>query len=307
VLTRVADGRARVVREIRAAAPLMSDLAVPVPARGPWLTAALNAQSAGPLARVRPRAVVVEQSGLPAGARREPASGGGQGGPSTDGAALLSFRRRGVGTAITLLGSGAEVGPLPEGRPPARLYARDDDVARRLAGGVADLLDGLRGPWTLRLAGLPLGDPTIGHLAAAMPDSSLSTTRSRRLVDELDTVAEVQRSRDPVELERWLPAILARVPEHRRAFVRAVARLHAAIGELEVAVVPAAGRPAAVLLTLVDRRPGGEDRWPWWGSTDVGGLRRELGSPWVALTASAGLTRLGRGSARGRVRGAAAG
>jgi hypothetical protein len=292
VLTRVADGRARVVREIRAAAPLMSDLAAPVPARGPWLTAALNAQSARPFSRVRPRAVVVEQSGLPAGARREPVSGGGQGGPSTDGAALLTFRRRGVATAVTLLGSGADVGPLPEGRPPARLYARDDDVARRLAGGVVDLLDGLRGPWTLRLAGLPLGDPTLRHLAAAMPDSSLSTTRSRRLVDELDTVAQVQRSRDPAELERWLPAVLARVPERQRAFVRATARLHAAIGQLEVAVVPAPGGPAAVLLTLVDHRPGGADRWPWWGSTDIGGLRRELGSPWVALTASAGLTRL---------------
>jgi hypothetical protein len=292
VVIRVADGRSRVIREIRAAAPLLAHLAAPVPARGPWLTAALNTQTARPLGRSRPRAVLVEQ--------HQPGR--------LDGAALLSFRRRGLGTglatAVTLLGG--DVDPLPQGLPPARLYARDDDVARRLAAGVTKLLDALRGPWTLRLTGLPLGDPTVRYLAAAMPDSSLSTTRSRRLVDELDTVAEVQRSRDPVELERWLPAILARVPEHRRAFVRAVARLHAAIGELEVAVVPAAGRPAAVLLTLVDRRPGGDDRWPWWGSTDVGGLRRELGSPWVALTASAGLTRLGRGSARGRVRGAAA-
>jgi hypothetical protein len=294
VQTRVADGRARVVREIRAAAPLMSDLAAPVPARGPWLTTALNAQSARPFTRVRPRAVVVEQSGLPAGARREPASGGGQGGPSTDGAALLAFRRRGVATAVTLLGDGPDIGPLPAGRPPCRLYARDDDVARQLAEGVADLLAGLRGPWTLRLAGLPLGDPTLRHLAAAMPDSSLATTRSRRLVDELDAVGDVRRSRDPAELERVLPAVLDRVPERQRAFVRAAARLHAAIGQLEVAVVPAAGAPAAVLLTLLDRRPGGEDRWAWWGATDIGGLRRELGSPWVALTASAGLAQLGR-------------
>jgi hypothetical protein len=304
VLTRVADGRARVVREIRAAAHLMSDLAAPVPARGPWLTAALNAQSTRPLSRVEPRAVVVERSGLPAGAGREPASGGGQGGPSTDGAALLSFRRRGVGTAVGLLG--ADVGPVPEGQPPCRLYARDDEVAGRLAAGIVDLLDGLRGPWTLRLAGLPLGDPTLRHLAAAMPGSSLSTTRSRRLVDELDTVAEVRRSRDPAELERWLPAVLARVPERQRAFLRAAARLHAAIGQLEVAVVPAEDGPAAVLLTLLDRRAGGVSRWPWWGSSDVGGLRRELGSPWVALTASAGLAQLGRrGAARG-VSGAAA-
>jgi hypothetical protein len=303
VLTRVADGRARVVREIRAAAPLLSDLAAPIPARGPWLTAVLNAQSTRPLSRVHPRAVVVERSGLPAGARRELASGGGQGGPSTDGVALLSFRRRGLGTglatAVTLLG--ADVGPLPPGRPPGRLYARDDDVASRLAAGVADLLDGLRGPWTLRLAGLPLGDPTVRHLSAAMPGSSLSTTRSRRLVDELDTVAEVRRTRDPAGVEEVLPAVLARVPEHQRAFVRAATRLHASISQLEVAVVPSAGGPVAVLLTLLDRRPdGAEDRWPWWGSTDVGGLRRELGSPWVALTAAAGFAQLGRrGSARG--------
>jgi len=304
VLIRVADGRARVVRELRSAAPLMAALAAPVPARGPWLTAALNTQSASPLARVRPRAVVVERSGLPAGARREPAGGGGQGGPPIDGMALLSFRRRGVATAVTLLG--ADAGPLPEGRPQARLYARDDEVAGRLAAGVADLLDSLRGPWTLRLAGLPLGDPTLRALAAAMPGASLSTSRSRRLVDELDTVADVRRSRDPGELERWLPAVLARVPERRRSFVRAVARLHVAIGQLEVAVVPGEGGPAAVLLTLLDPRPGGEvDRWPWWGSTDVGGLRRELGSPWVALTALAGLAQLGRrGAARDLTRAA---
>jgi hypothetical protein len=290
VLTRVADGRTRVVREVRAAAPLMADLAAPVPAQAPWLTAALNTQSRSPLARVRPRAVVVEQSS--------------HGRP--DGAALLSFRRRGLATSVTLLG--ADPGPLPEGRPPSRLYARDDDVARRLAEGVADLLDDLRGPWTLRLAGLPLGDPTLRHLAAALPESSLSTSRSRRLVDELDTVGEVRRSRDPAEVERQLPAVLARVPERQRDFVRAAARLHAAIGQLEVAVVPGPTGPAALLLTLLDLRSAGEDRWAWWGSTDVGGLRRELGSPWVALTASAGLTRLGRGSARGeRARGAAAG
>jgi hypothetical protein len=288
VLTRVADDRARVVREIRAAAPLMSDLVAPVTARGPWLTAALNAQSVGPLSRVHPRAVVVEQHL--------------QGRP--DGAALLSFRRRGVSTAVSLLG--ADVGPMPEGQPQCRLYARDDDAAGRLAVGVLDLLDGLRGPWTLRLAGLPLGDPTLRHLAAAMPGSTLSTTRSRRLVDELDAVAEVRRSCDPAELERWLPAVLARVPEGQRAFLRAAARLHAAIGQLEVAVVPAADEPAAVLLTLLDRRAGGVGRWPWWGSSDVGGLRRELGSPWVALTAAAGLGQLGRrGAARG-VSGAAA-
>ncbi|PZA19577.1 hypothetical protein, partial [Modestobacter versicolor] len=225
------------------------------------------------LGRVRPLALVVEPHP--------------QGGP--DAVALLSTRRRGVTTAVTLLG--AQVAPLPDGRPQHRLLARDEEAAARLAAGVADLLDDLRGPWTLRLAGLPLGDPTVRHLAAALPDSSLATTRSRRLVDELDTVGDVLRSRDPAELERWLPAVLDRVPPVQRPFLRSTARLHAAIGQLEVAVVRAAAGPAAVLLTLVDRRPGGEDRWPWWASSDVGGLRRELGSPSVSLTASAGLIR----------------
>ncbi|MGY5882743.1 hypothetical protein [Modestobacter lacusdianchii] len=289
---RVADGRARVVGEVRAAAPLMADLAAPAPARGPWLTAALNAQSSGPLRRVRPCAVVVQ---------RDP-----QGRP--DGLALLSYRRRGATTAITLLGAEPEAAPLPDGRPAARLYARDDDVAHRLAEGVADLLDRLRAPWTLRLAGLPLGDPTVRHLAALMPDSSLATSRSRLLVDELDAVGTVHRTRDPAEVERRLPDLLARVPADRRAATGAVVRLHAAVGELELAVVPGTGGPAALLLTLLDRGPAGEQRWPWWGVSDVGGLRRELGSPSVSLTAAAGLSRLGRsGGARGLSRGAATG
>ncbi|MFQ1001619.1 hypothetical protein [Modestobacter sp. SSW1-42] len=278
MLTHLAHGRARVVEEIRAAAPLMAALAAPVPARGPWLTAALNVQPAGPLARVRPRALVVA---------RDPDA-------RPDAAALLLVRRRGTSAAVTLLG--AEPGPLPEGRPPARLLARDPEAAAHLAAGLVGLLEDLRGPWTLRLAGLPLGDPTLASLAAAMPDAQLSNSRSRRLVDELDAVGDVRRTVDPAEVERELPAVLARVPEHQRVFVRAAARLHAAIGQLEVAVVPgpSAGRPAAVLLTLLDRGPAGTDRWPWWGDSDVGGLRRELGSPSVTLTASAGLVRLGR-------------
>jgi hypothetical protein len=290
VLTRVTDGRGGVAREVRAATSLMSDLAAPVTARGPWLTAALNAAPSGPLARVRPRAVVVESTG-------------------PDAVALLALRRRGTTTAVTLLG--AEPGPLPEGRPPARLLARDAESAAHLATGLADQLETLRGPWTLRLAGLPLGDPTLGRLVALMPDAQLSTSRSRRLVDELDTVADVRRTVDPAEVERELPAVLARVPAHQRVAVRAAARLHAAIGQLELAVVPdpATGRPAAALLTLLDAGPAGVDRWPWWGNSDVGGLRRELGSPSVTLTASAGLVRLGRRSTvrDPQVRGTAAG
>ncbi|WP_254780919.1 hypothetical protein [Modestobacter sp. DSM 44400] len=231
-------------------------------------------QSASLVPSGRPRAVVVEQHR--------------QGRP--DGAALLSFSRRGPATAVTLLGDA--VGPVPGGRPPSRLLARDDDVARRLAEGVLETLDRLRGPWTMRLGGLPLGDPTVRHLAAALPSASLANARSRRLVDELDSVADVVRTTDPAGLDRWLPAVLDRLPAPDRPFVRASARLHAAVGALELAVVPGDDAPAALLLTLLD--PVSGDRWPWWGASAVGGLRRELGSPVVTLTASAGLRVLGR-------------
>jgi hypothetical protein len=53
-----------VVREIRAAEPLMEQLRAPVPARGPWLTAVLTASAVR-----RPVAVVVEphRQGRPQG------------------------------------------------------------------------------------------------------------------------------------------------------------------------------------------------------------------------------------------------
>lgn len=141
-----------------------------------------------------------------------------------------------------------------------------------------------------------MGDPTLRHLAAALRGAAVANSRSRRLVDELGTVAGVVRSTDPRDLERWLPAVAAHLPAAQRPFVRAAARLHAAIGALEVAVVPArdgnSAPPAALLLTLLDRVGG--DRWPWWGVSGVGGLRRELGGPVVTLTASSRLRVLAR-------------
>ena len=87
-------------------------------------------------------------------------------------------------------------------------------------------------------------------------------------------------------METWLPALLAREPDvPARRFLRAAARLHAAIGQLEVAVVADGDRLRAALLTLVD----GDDRWPWWGFSDVGGLRTAMGSPLVCFTARGGL------------------
>jgi hypothetical protein len=260
VFTRVAVGRARVVREVRAAGPLMAALRAPVPARGPWLTAVLNAGAAHRFSG-RPVAVVVE-------AHR-------QGRP--DAAAFLHLRRRGPATVVTMLGSGS----APPGGPPARLLARDEEMAGLLAAGILDLLHSLRRPRQLRLTGLPLGDPTARALAAHLPDAVIATVRTERLVDDLDGAS---RSRDPGALERSLPALTAREPDSRAGeLLRAGARLHAAIGQVELAVVGDPTAPRAALLTLVD----GGNRWPWWGFGDGAPLRTELGFPAVSLTAPA--------------------
>jgi hypothetical protein len=265
-LTRIALGRARVMREVRAAAPLMADLAAPIPARGPWLTAVLNDQAAHRSPGVRPVAVVVEAHP--------------QGRP--DAVAFLTLRHRGWVTEVTLLGQG--VGPVPPGRAPARLLARNPIVAELLAEGVCGLLGSLRGPWRLRLTGLPLGDPAARALIARQPDGLIGNERSSRLVDDLDGVGSVVRSRDARELERWLPQLLSREPDPRACgFLRAAARLHAAIAQVEVAVVADGNGLRAGLLTLVD----GDDRWPWWGWTGIGGLGSEMGAPLVGLTAPA--------------------
>jgi hypothetical protein len=261
---RVAVGRARVVHEIRAAGPLMADLAAPVTARGPWLTAVLNAQVATRTPGVRPVAVAV--------AARP------QGRP--DAVAFLTLRRRGWATEVTLLGQG--VAPVPPGRPPARLLARDPALAEQLADGICALLRSLRGPTRLRLAGLPLGDPTARALGARQPDGLIGTARSARLVDGLDGAGTVVRSRDPGDLELELPRLLAHEPDRRTGgFLRAAARLHAAIGQVELAVVADGDVLRAGLLTLVD----GDDRWPWWGWSGIGGLAQEMGAPLVGLTA----------------------
>jgi hypothetical protein len=242
--TAVVLGRDRVAQQVRVAGRLMADLAAPPTARAPWLTAVLNARRPG-----RPAAVVVERSGR------------------LDAAAFLHLRRRGSRTVVTLLGDG--LGPVPGGRPPARLLARDDDAAAALAEGIANLLGTFLGPWRLQLAGLPMGDPTARHLAATFLDARIGNVRSRGLVDDLDGDL-VRRTRDPNALERELPFLLDRVDGPvARSFLRATARLHAAIGQVEVATVPG---PRAVLLTLVD----GPDRWPWCGA-------RADGTPWPTL------------------------
>jgi hypothetical protein len=198
---------------------------------------------------------------------------------------LLSVARRGALAVVTVLGQSRT--PLPGGRPTARLLAADDDAAAELAAGILRLLGSLRGPWALRLTGLPLGDPTLRFLADALPASVLANTRSRRLVDDLDTPPGCPplRSRDARALDRWLPALLEREPDRRvHRFLRSAARLHAATDQLELAVAADGDVLHAGLLTLVD----GADRWPWWGTPRAEGLRTEMGAPLVSLTARGG-------------------
>ncbi len=240
----------------------MADLRAPVTARAPWLTAVLNA-SAARRGGGRPVAVVVDPHG--------------QGRPEA--VAFLALRRRTAVTLVTMLGDG--VGPLPQGWPPARLLARDPSAAEQLAAGICDVLGTLRGPHRLRLTGLPLGDPTVRALAARLPDGMVGNARSTAITDALDGAGEVWRTRDPRELDRRLPELLARVPRAGdRAFLRAAARLHAAIGQLELAVLPGRDGPRAALLTLLD----GGARMPWWGWSDVGGLDAAMGAPVVTLS-----------------------
>jgi hypothetical protein len=179
----------------------------------------------------------------------------------------------GVRCVVRLLTAAA--GPLPGGRPPARLLARDAAAAEALADGIVGLLAARRGPWRLDLAGLPLGDPTLRALAARLPMATLANERSVRLVDEL---SGAQRTTEPREVDRLLPSLLSPpIPPRDRGFLRATVRLHAALGAMEVAVVPSGGG----LVTLLD----GADRWPWWGSAPSG-LRTEMGAPLVRLTAA---------------------
>ena len=266
MFTRVVEGRAGVVREIRAAAPLLSALAVPVTARGPWLVAALHTS---PAPRVRYRAVVVEahRHGRPAGLALL--------------ASRVQLRRGRPVTVVRLLGDGGP--PGPPGVAPRRLPAADAEVADLLAHGIADLIAGTRGRWQLDLAGLPLGDPVLAALGVRVGTGAFRTSRSRSLVDGLGTADPARRSTDPVSLECWLPAFLDHRPGGaRRADLRALVRVHAAAGLLEHVVVLDGGRPIAGLLTVLD----GAARRPWWSFGPTDGPTDVPGQPWVALAAS---------------------
>ena len=167
--------------------PLMAALRAPVTARGPWLTAVLNAGAAHRFSG-RPVAVVVE-------AHR-------QGRP--DAAAFLHLRRR--GPVDRRHAAGRRHGAGAGGSPPFRLLARDDEMAGLLAAGIADLLR-LAAPAPAS-SGWPASRSVTRRRGSSRPGcrtASSATVRTQRLVDDLDDVGPVTRSRDPRVLERWLP------------------------------------------------------------------------------------------------------
>ncbi len=130
--------RDEVAAALAAAADLLAATGAPVCARATWLTTWYET-----FPQARPVALVAGRPDRP------------------DGLACLAVRRRGVLRTVTLGGTG----PSDYGRLPAR----DEATADALAGGLADLLGSLAGPWRLRLAQLPVGDPVAGALLRALP------------------------------------------------------------------------------------------------------------------------------------------
>lgn len=126
---------------LRAAGTLFDHTAAPFCARSDWLSL-WYARS-----RARPVAVVVERDG------------------TTVALACLAMHRDGPLRTVTLAGDG----PSDYGRLPAR----DAEAAHALGDGIAGVLAGLRGPWRLRLAQLPVDDPVARRLSGSLPGARL--------------------------------------------------------------------------------------------------------------------------------------
>ncbi|MGE3358762.1 MAG: GNAT family N-acetyltransferase [Acidimicrobiia bacterium] len=126
-----------------ALAPLLRDLGAPVAARPPWLLAWSSARTDW-----EPLTFLVRRS---ARARIE--------------AAALLAQRDGEVTSLVALGDG----PIAV----APLFARSTAGARTLAAGVAEHLDGLDGPWELRIGQLPAHSPLTGALVDAVSGAEL--------------------------------------------------------------------------------------------------------------------------------------
>ena len=246
----------------------MAALRAPVTARAPWLTAVLNA---GAAARSR---------GPPGGGRGRgpagPAGGGGLPLPAAPGPddGRLDARRRDR--------SRCRAGARPRGCWPG---TRTPRTAWPTA--CCDLLGTLRGPWsaaswpacrsvTRRRAPWPPGCPPPSWPTSAAPASSTSST-TRRPGGRRWSAAAIPASSSGGCPRSW-PARPIPAPAPSCGPPRGCTPPSA---RWSWRWWPSGGVLRAGLLTLVD----GDDRWPWWGTGDVGGLRTEMGAPLVGLTA----------------------
>lgn len=258
---RVRHGRNPVLDVLAAAADLFAETRTPVCARATWLSTWIEA-----FGDQEPVAVVVDR------------------GDRLDALACLAVSRRGPLRTVRLAGAG----PSDYGRLPAR----DAVAAAALADGIAGVLHGLRSPWRLHLDQLPVADPVVGALLAALPraytedgqpcpqvvfgadrEPAQLTASGRRTLrkarDRLDRTGlamTVDRTRDPEQVRRLLPDLIAlhRDRDHsvgrrsdlddpgRRAFYAAVASRLADSGQVEIFVLRLDGRLAAFSLGLRD-------------------------------------------------------
>jgi len=261
VPVRVLRGRDAVGRVLAAATDLFDATGTPVFARPPWLTTWFEAFPAA-----EPVAVTVGEPGR------------------VDGLACLAVSRRGLLRTVTLAGAG----PSDYGRLPAR----DPAAAGAVAGGIADALRSLPPPWRLQLDQLPAGDPVVAALLAAVPGAYVEAgqpcpqlplgperlpahltasgrralRRARQRLDRTGLAATVDRIRDPGQVSRLLPELIAlhRDRDHRigrrsdlddpgrRAFYSAVVPRLAESGRVEVLTLRLDGTLAAYYLGLRD-------------------------------------------------------
>jgi hypothetical protein len=138
---RILSKKSEIVASLSDAETLFDAVGAPFCARASWL-GTWYAHT-----RSRPVIVLVEAGAVPVAI------------------ACLAVRRAGPIRTIRLAGHG----PSDYGRLPAR----DADAAAALAAGIVDWLAGLRGPWRLELAQLPVGDPVAGRLVTALSGARL--------------------------------------------------------------------------------------------------------------------------------------
>jgi CelD/BcsL family acetyltransferase involved in cellulose biosynthesis len=202
---RIVSERSEIAACLIDAEPLLDAVGAPFCARALWLSAWYEQ------ARSRPVVLLVEAMGVPVAM------------------ACLAVQRAGPVRTIRLAGHG----PSDYGRLPAR----DPVAAAALAAGIVDWLGGLRGPWRLDLAQLPVGDPVAGRLLTALsgarlePDQSSpvltfaegqdrherfftarilrEVRRGQRKLDQAGVAAQVRRISSPVGVHRLLPDVVA--------------------------------------------------------------------------------------------------